>query len=128
MKQTVPWTRTAAQRVGQGRRADEFEGGVHAVRVRCARTWRGDVPVVEERVVDAVLGERARRSACRVVASTVAPQSLGQDGGGQADRGGAAADQQRLAGLQVQAGGQRAVGGLQHLRQCAEDLPGQVGA
>ena len=48
-------------------------------------------------------------------------------GRAQPDRGGAAADQQRLPGLEVQAGGQRSVGGLEHLRQRTDDLPRQAG-
>ena len=43
-----------AQSVGQGRRADEIKGGVDAVRVQFAH-GRGDLPGVEQGVVDAVL-------------------------------------------------------------------------
>ena len=53
---------------------------------------------------------------------------LGQRGGGQPDGRRAAADQQALPGLQVQAGGQRAVGGLDHLRKRAHHFPRQIGA
>ena len=52
---------------------------------------------------------------------------LGEHGGGHADRRGAAADQQRLAGLGVEPDGQRAVGGLEHLGDGAEGRPVEVG-
>ena len=51
----------------------------------------------------------------------------GQRGGGQAHRGGAAADRHGLTGLQVQPDGEGTVGGLHHLRQAAQHLPGQLG-
>jgi len=54
-------------------------------------------------------------------------QVVGQRGGGEAERGGAAPDQQALPGPQVQPGRQRPVRGLQRLRDAAEHRPRQVG-
>ena len=66
--------------------------------------------------VGAACGRQHRRAA-----------GLGQDGGDHAHGRGAAADQQRLPGLQVQADVQGPVRGLQHLRHGAERGPRQLG-
>ncbi len=64
-----------AQSIGQGRRADQIKGGIDAVRVQFAHGGR-DLAGVEQGMVDAVLLSKARRSARRVVDSTVAPRHL----------------------------------------------------
>jgi hypothetical protein len=88
----------------------------------------GDVAVVEEDVVDADRLQRRHGVGLAGGGEDGEAAVLGQDGGGHPDRGGAAADQQGLAGLGVEADGQRAVGGLDHLGNRAQRRPVELGA
>ncbi len=115
-----------AQSVGQGRRADQIKAGVDAVRVQLPH-GRRDLTGVEQSVVDTVLRQRRETVGPPGGGQYGGAAPRGQRGGGQPHRGGAAADQHGLIGLQIQADGERAVGGLHHLRQGAQHLPGQVG-
>ena len=51
---------------------------------------------------------------------------LGQDRDGHTDRGRATANQQCLAWFDLHADSERPGGGLQHFRDCTEDIPGEV--
>lgn len=115
-----------AQGVGQGGRPDEIECGVDTVREEFAYGGR-DLAGVEQGVVDAAVRQEGEAAGPARGGQHRGAAPGGQRGGGQAHRGGAAADQDGLTWLQVQARGQGAVGGLHHLRQRAQHLPGQLG-
>ncbi len=115
-----------AQGVGEGRGADEVEGGVDTVRVQLpygGRHFAG----VEQRVVDTVLLQRGEAVGAAGGGQHRGTAPAGQRGGGEAHGGGAAPDQYGLPRLQIQPDGERAVRGLHHLRQRAQHLPGQLG-
>ncbi len=95
---------------------------------RIRRTCLGDLAAVDDRVVDADRLERAGPLGTAGGRDDREAAILGEDGRGHADRGGAAADQQRLPGLGVEADGERSVGGLEHLGDRAERRPVEVGA
>ena len=120
-----------------GGRAEGVGQGVACRRARARRRrrpgrsladLRRDLAVVDEQVVDADRLQRVGAVGRRVVERTVRPRSLARTAAAMPDRRGAAADQQRLAGLGVEADGQRAVGGLQHLGHRAERRPVELGA
>jgi hypothetical protein len=115
------------QAVSQRRRADEFEGRVHAAGHQFAHSRR-DRAVVGDDVVDAGLAQRARLGLRARRGQNGEAAALGEDRGGQADRRRAAADQQRLTGLHVQPDGQRPVRGLEHLGHGSQRRPRQVAA
>ena len=115
-----------AEGVGEDRAADQFQGGVDAVRDQLAHLV-GEGAVVDEGMVDA-RGPQFPGPAGAAGGGDDGGAEVLRDGGrAQPDRGGAAADQQRLPGLEVQAAGQGSVGGLEHLRQRPDDVPRQAG-
>ena len=77
-----------AQRVGQGRRADEFEGGVDAVRHDRADAG-GDGAAIEDQVVDPGTVENVGAGEVAGRGEHGEPGTFGEDGGGKPDRGGA---------------------------------------
>lgn len=91
--------------VRQGRRPDEFESGVDAVRDD-RPDLRGDVAVVQERVLDTVRGQGVQAVPLPGRGEDGGTEVAGERRGGEAERGRPAADQQRLAFPQVEAGGE----------------------
>ena len=117
----------AAERVGQGRGADELQGGVALRRPGGSWTCVGDVAVVDERRGRRRGPARAcARSGWRVVASTVAPRSLATVIAARPTEEVPPRTSRVCPCEQVEAGGQGAVGGLQGLRHRADDLPREV--
>ena len=98
-----------ARRAGQGRRADEIKGGVGAAGYS-PRPAGATSPMSSRGVVDAVLLQHGQAACPPGGGQHRGAAPGGQRGGGQAHRGGSAADQHGLAGLQVQADGERAFG------------------
>ena len=116
-----------AQRVGQRRCADEFEGGVDAVGHDRADAG-GDAAVVEDRVVDPGPVENVGAGEVAGHGEHGESGTFDEDGGGEPYRGGAAPDQEGLSGPGVEPYGQGSVGGLQHLRNRAESGGVEVAA
>src|SRR5439155_20981523 len=98
-----------AKGVGQRARSDEFERGVGAVG-KDLTDRVSDVPVVDDRVIHASLCEFGSAFGAAGGGEHGGAEILGERGGGPTDRRGATADEQRLAGAQVEPGRERTVG------------------
>ena len=104
MKHTTPWTRTDRSVSGSVGVPTSSSAGVGAVREDLA-DLAGDVPVVDERVVCAGLGDRFGLAWAASGGQDGHPALPGQGRRGQPDRGGATADQDGLPRTGVQACG-----------------------
>ena len=79
-------------------------------------------------MVDAALRQRSESLTPASGGENRRPHLACQGGGGEPNRGGPASDEQALSALQVESDGQRPVGRLQHLGDCADHFPRQVAA